>query len=148
MTEETQEKDETQELTEQLQRLQAEFDNYRKRVEKEQEIQRTRLTDSLVREMLPIMDNFSHALEHSKTEGKINADDLLKGLLMVKEQLTTTLQEQGVEEIPTEGKFDPQLHEAVSTQEGKEPGKIAKTFQKGYTRNGRLLRPARVSVTK
>lgn len=131
-----------EELTQQLQRLQAEFDNYRKRIAREEEAARQRLTDQILKDLLPVLDNFHHALEHDAGE------ELVKGLRLIRDQLLGILEEHGVEQIPIDGRFDPQLHEAIATVEGDEPGAIAATYQRGYTRNDRILRPAKVSVTK
>jgi len=135
------------ELTEHLQRLQAEFDNYRKRTDAEQEKRKQLLTEHIMRDLLPVLDNFSLALSHGKDA---TSEELLKGILMVEQHLTTTLADYGLEKIPSTGMFDPQLHEAVqtATDPKKKNNSISKTLQTGYKLGDRILRPSRVSVIK
>jgi molecular chaperone GrpE len=145
------ERDEKQELIDHIQRLQAEFDNYRRRVEREQGEAREQAGERLLRELLPIIDNFELALKHAKDEhGHVKGEDLLTGSLMIRDQLHALLEHQGITEIPAEGKFDPRQHEALMMvdQQGAERGKIIQTFQRGYMRNGKMFRPAKVSVAK
>ncbi len=136
---------ESEELINQLQRLQAEFDNYRKRTEQELTLARNKAGDSLIKGILPVVDNLQLAIKHADA-GK---EELLKGVLLVQEQLLTALQEQDVTPIPTEGRFNPELHEAMLTVDSNKPsGEIVDVLQRGYTRNGRPLRAAKVSVSK
>lgn len=137
---------EKQELVNHLQRLQADFDNYRKRTETELVDARNRAGDNLIKDFLPAMDNLQLAIDHADKSSK---EELLKGVLMVQEQILKALEEQGVQSISTEGKFNPELHEAMLTaDEGKKPGEILHVLQRGYTRNGRTMRPAKVSVQR
>ena len=93
------------------------------------------------------MDNFSLAIEHATTSSK---EELLQGILMVREQLRTILTEHGVKEVPTNTTFDPTHHEAVQTVKDttRKNNTITKTLQPGYTLGEKLLRPARVCVVK
>lgn len=139
------------ELLEQLQRTQAEFENYRKRIERDQDATRKRATERLIQDLCPILDTFGMALSHAKDEkGHIRGEELLQGLLMTKDQLIAILKDNGLEEIPTKGRFDPAIHEAIITVEDKdkENNTIIETFSKGYTLSGKLIKPARVSVVK
>lgn len=137
---------ENHELVLHLQRLQAEFDNYRKRTERQLAEQSEKAADKLIREILPIMDNLSLAKEHA---GEDANNELLKAMLMIQDQLKNMLEDQGIEEIPSSGAFNPALHEAMFTVDSKKKaGEIEQTIQKGYTRGGRILRAAKVSVAK
>jgi molecular chaperone GrpE len=143
---------EKQDFLDQLQRLQAEFHNYRMRVHKEQEEMRAAASEKLLKEFIPIIDNLSLALLHAKDgSGNVKGEDLLTGLIMINEQMKQLLEHQGLEEIATEGeRFDPHKHEAVTivAHEGAERGKILQTYQRGYLRNGKVFRAAKVSVAK
>lgn len=124
----------------------AEFDNFRKRTERERLEARRHANEELVRELLPVLDNFERALEHS-----LSADNgaFREGVEMIAKQLWDTLQRQGVEVInPLGQKFTPEFHEAVHRVEDPaiEPGTIATVLAKGYLVNGRLVRPAMVGV--
>lgn len=135
-------------LTETLQRLQAEFENYRKRTEIEKAALREGAADRLLTDLLPIADHLELAIEHTKEHA--DTKDLLAGILLVRDQLHQLLAEHGVTPLPTEGPFDPKRHEAIITENSAQhPSKhITKTFQRGYARGERTLRPARVSVAK
>jgi molecular chaperone GrpE len=142
---------ENRELVEHLQRLQAEFENYRKRVEREQEEQHATATDELLKELLPIIDTFELSLLHAKDQGgAVRGDDLYQGVLLIHDQLKHLLDIQGLTPIPTQGQFDPRLHEALMTveQEGTPKGAILAVLQPGWQRNNRVIRPAKVSVAK
>lgn len=144
--------DEKQELVNHLQRLQAEFDNYRKRIQREQEENKHAANEKLLRELLPIIDNLHLAVLHAKDgDGNIKGEDLLSGVIMINDQLHQFLEHHGIESMQTENeRFDPYKHEALTTvqQEGVEKGTILQTYQRGYTRGGRVFRPAKVSVAR
>jgi molecular chaperone GrpE len=143
--------EEKQELLEQTQRLQAEFDNFRKRIAREQEDMKSQASEKLLRDLLPIVDGLQLSLQHAKDPtGKVNGEELLTGIIMINEQLQQVLEHQGLEEIPTEGRFDPRLHEALTIieQEGAERGAVLQTYQRGYLRNGKVFRAAKVSVAR
>ncbi len=124
----------------------AEFENFKKRTEKEKaDYFKYALTD-LFREILPVLDNFERALAH-RGEGA-EADEYHQGIELIYRQLSETLKRRGLNEVPTRGLFDPNLHEAVSREESAtaEPNTILEVLQKGYFLNDRLLRPAFVKV--
>ena len=103
----------------------------------------------LILKILPILDNFEIA--EKKLPENLKNDDNVKGILQLKNQILDFLKNQGVEEIKSIGeKFDPNFHEAVEEVEikDKEPGIVVEEIQKGYKINGRLLRPARVKISK
>jgi molecular chaperone GrpE len=127
-----------------LQRLAAEFDNYRKRVARDQETFASRANESLVKELLPVLDDLERALlaaeEHEEAK-------LEEGVQLVFRSLFQTLRQRGLEEIPTNGRFDPHVHEALLSQPSEaDEGSIIDVVQKGYRLGDRVLRPARVVV--
>lgn len=132
-----------EDLINDLRRLQADFENYRKRVDRDKELHRQLATESLVQDLLPIADNLSLVLAHAKT----NPEELVHGVQLTRQQLLSILESRGVEEVATE-RFDPELHEAVATVQGEKPGTIVHVHQPGYRLGSRVLRPARVTVTK
>ncbi len=144
-------KNERNDLILQVQRLQAEFDNYRKRVERDAVDNKLSANDALLKEVVPILDNLDLAVQHAKDEhGAIKAEDLLSGAILIKDQIQNTLEHHGIEEMVCEGRFDPKMHEALMTvqKEGAERGTILQVFQRGYTRYGKSFRAAKVSVAK
>ena len=124
-------------------RLQADFDNYRKRTQRENEEFRKYACSSIVGDLLTVVDDLDRALEHAgeKTE-------FVKGIRGVRANLMKILESNGLKEIPADGKFDPEYHEALCTVDGDEDGLVAEVFQKGYTLNGKVLRYSKVKVTK
>jgi len=135
-------------LTDTLKRLQAEFENLKKRNEKEW-LERTKLaSQQLMVDLLPVLDSIDKAMEDARNNG--NAVSIRKGLEGLHKQLITTLQKDGLKEIPTKGKFDPFVHEALMREEREdlEDGDILEVYQKGYMLNSRPIRPARVKVAK
>lgn len=134
-------------LTNDLKRLQAEFDNHKKRTEKEWSERSRVATQRLVADLLPVLDSFDKALE---TAAKGSKKELLAGLEGLHKQLLQALQREGLKEIRAEGKFDPFLHEALMREEREdlEDGRIMEVFQKGYMLGQRVLRPTRVKVSK
>jgi molecular chaperone GrpE len=142
-------KRERDEYLELAQRTRADFENYRKRVAKETSEALARGKAELARELLPVIDNLERALESGSDEGAHEA--LVKGVGLVLEELRGKLGSAGVEAFDPKGeKFDPQVHEALSTQpaEGTEAGVVVETVQKGYRLNGQVLRPAKVVVSQ
>ncbi len=134
-------------LLDSLQRLKADFDNYRKRMIREQ----TRILETaeadLIKKLLPVMDNLERALESSK-EG--DSKGLREGVSMVLELMLETLGKEGLEVIDPGGEqFDPEYHEAMMVVETEDcpEGTIIDVVQKGYRFNGVLLRPAMVRVS-
>jgi molecular chaperone GrpE len=135
---------ERDDLKELLLRRQAEFDNYRKRTEKERSEFLQYAGMDLVREMLPILDDFDRA---RKVEA--GNPEYAKGVEMIYNRMFETLKKVGLEPIEAEGRpFDPHLHQAVERVETKdaEDGAILGEFQRGYLFKGKLLRPSMVKV--
>lgn len=130
-------------------RVAAELENYKKRAVREKADAIKYGNESLLRDILPVVDNVDRALEHADTSEDFEA--FKKGLKMLHEQLLCCLKKHDVEVIDTAGKdFDPNVHEAmlqVVTDES-EAGKVVSEFERGYLLNGRLLRPAKVCVCK
>jgi molecular chaperone GrpE len=138
---------ERDEYLELARRTRADFENYRKRVAKESSEALARGKAGLARELLPVIDNLERALESAPADG----DPLAKGVALVLDGLRAKLRDAGVEAYePTGERFDPSLHEALSTQtsEGSEAGIVLETVEKGYRLNGQVLRPARVVVSE
>jgi molecular chaperone GrpE len=130
-----------------LRRVAADFDNYRKRVARDAEGQATRAAESLVSELLPVLDNLERALDASEhhEEAKVS-----EGVQLVHQQLMDLLARRGLAEIATEpgGEFDPHVHEALSHQPSPHPeGAISAVWQRGYRLGDRVVRPARVVVS-
>ncbi len=124
-------------------RLQADFDNFRKRTQRENEEYRKFACSSVLSDLLTIVDDLDRALEHAGEE-----TEFVKGIRGVRANLMKVLESNGLKEIPADGKFDPDCHEALCTVEGDGDGDIAEVFQKGYTLNGKVLRYSKVKVTK
>jgi molecular chaperone GrpE len=124
----------------------AEFENFKKRTEKEKADYFKYALVDIVREILPVLDNFERALAHRGEGGE--ADEYHQGISLIYLQLSEILRRRGLSEVPTDGAFDPNLHEAVARQETGEapPNAILDVLQKGYFLNDRLLRPAFVKV--
>jgi molecular chaperone GrpE len=126
------------------QRVQADFQNYRKRVARETAAAGERARSGLVRELLPIVDNLERALA-SAEDGE---QHLAEGVRLVHSELIAVLERNGVEQFnPAGDKFDPTEHEALSVREDGEPGLVLDVVEKGYRANGTILRPARVVVS-
>src|SRR3954451_23348109 len=139
---------ERDEFLELAQRTKADFENYRKRVAKETSEALARGKADLARQLLPALDNLERALEAGEDPSAHEA--LVKGVAMVRDELHSRLERAGVESFdPTGEKFDPQLHEALSTRpaEGTDAGVVLETVERGYRLNGQVLRPARVVVS-
>jgi len=134
-------------LSERLLRLQADFENFRKRAQREKDEARQFANQSLIEKQLPVLDNFEMALAAVK-----DADPAIRdGVQMIYDQLLGILRDAGVETIDAKGvRFDPNLHEAISQQETTEVevGTVVEQVQRGYRLHERLVRPARVVVAK
>jgi molecular chaperone GrpE len=135
-----------EELRQTLLRRQADFDNYRKRIEKERFEDSRRATARVIEGLIPVIDGFEHALAaHRESE----YDNYRKGFELIYKQLLDSVTKLGVERIDPVGKsFDPHLHQAVDRAEttDREDGTILHVFQPGYVFHGRVLRPAMVRV--
>ena len=132
-----------------LRRLQADFDNYRKRTLREQTARAASASQALVARLLPVLDNFELAV--SSAEQSRDFDRMLKGVEMVLGALREVLESEGLVRIEAEGKpFDPERHEAVIAveQEDSEPGTVVDIVRTGYELRGKVLRPAMVKVAK
>ncbi|MBP2078144.1 nucleotide exchange factor GrpE [Oceanobacillus polygoni] len=141
-------KAEKDEVFNRLLRLQAEYDNFKKRSQKEKEAERKYKSQDLINELLPALDNFERALQVEVTEANSN---LFDGITMVYRQLQDALVSQGLEVIETEGQaFDPNLHHAVMQIEDDEMESniVVEELQKGYQLKDRVIRPAMVKVNK
>ena len=135
-----------EELRQTLLRRQADFENYRKRVEKERFEDSRRATARVVEALIPVIDGFEHALAaHREAE----YENYRKGFELIYKQLLDSVTKLGVERIDPLGKsFDPHLHQAVDRAETSDhkDGTILQVFQPGYVFHGRVLRPAMVRV--
>jgi molecular chaperone GrpE len=132
-----------------LRRLQADFENYRKRTLREQTARTASASQALVARLLPVLDNFELAV--SAAEQSRDFDRMLKGVEMVLGALREVLEGEGLVKIEAEGKpFDPERHEAVIAveQDGSEPGMVIDIVRAGYELGGKVLRPAMVKVAK
>lgn len=126
-----------------VRRIKAEFDNFRKRQERERERFTQIASERLVMELLPVMDNLERAIE---SEG-----DIRDGVKATRDQLASVLEQVGLVPVISDGEhFDPNFHEAVMGQssEDHEEGTVLQTFQRGYVLNGRAIRPAKVVVAR
>ena len=128
-----------------LQRVAADFDNYRKRVARDQESLIARAHERLVKELLPVLDDLERALEAAKEHEEAKLEE---GVRLVHRELSHVLKNEGLTPVDTDGKFDPHEHEALLTQPSDaEEGAIVQVIQKGYRLGDRILRPARVVVS-
>lgn len=155
MTEETPQKpeeqpeEEPQDYKALLQRVQADFTNYKRRIESERQGQAQLAGSLLVTKMLPIIDDLERALEAVPEE--IAESDWVKGMALLRGKLMSILEKEGLSRVPAEDmQFDPLEHEAITVEEveGVSQGRVLAVHQEGYRFNGRLLRPAQVSVAK
>ena len=138
---------ERDEYLDSLQRLKAEFDNYRKRTAREQIELTTRAGERLVKELLPVLDDLERALEAAEQHEEAKLED---GVRLVHRALADVLVREGLSEIEADGRFDPNVHEALLAQpaEDRESGDVVQVVQKGYRLGDRVLRPARVIVAE
>lgn len=130
-----------------LQRLQAEFDNYRKRMIKERSELKDFMLQDFMTSLLDVVDNFDRAL--SADANQESHDSFRAGIEMIRQQLMTVLFDQGLETISAKGEpFDPNVHEAVAQTESAEhqPGTVIEEFMAGYQLKGRVIRAAKVQV--
>ena len=136
------EKEETnnkeQEYLEQMQRIQAEFENFQKRTQKEHSENIKNANEDLITKLLEILDSFELALKHTED----------KGIKLIYSELYSLLQKEGLKSIEAKGKFDPNIHEALIQEEGESDGEIIEELQKGYKLNDKLIRASKVKITK
>jgi molecular chaperone GrpE len=138
---------EKSELTDTLVRRQADFENYRKRIERERQTEHHRGIEGLIESLLPVLDGFERALAAHDDPGYEN---YRKGFELIYRQLENILSKKGLEQIDAEGKkFDPNLHHAVESVESADyPDEtVIGVLQAGYIFHGKVLRPAMVRVT-
>jgi molecular chaperone GrpE len=138
---------EKNDLYDKLLRKQAEFENFRRRSEREMHDTYRRARADILLDLLPALDNFHLAMEHADTA---DATVLREGFGLIYKQLTDTLGRHGLEAVEAEGRpFDPELHEAVATEvkDDLDDNTVLQEFQRGYKIGERLLRPARVKVS-
>ncbi len=136
---------ENEELMNRLMRLQAEFDNYRKRVRAEKEDLEKHANFNLIKRLLPVIDNLERACSASG-----NTETIVEGVHMISRQLQEILEKEGVTPIECQGKpFDPNCHEAVMVEESSEypPNTVTDELQKGYRMNDKVLRASMVKVS-
>src|SRR5919197_4161160 len=127
-----------------LQRLKADFENYRKRAARDQASFAARASESLVKELLPVLDDLERALDAAEQHEEAKLED---GVRLVHRSLFQTLRKQGLEEIATNGRFDPHVHEALLSQPSDaDEGSVIDVVQKGYRLGDKVIRPARVVV--
>ena len=127
-----------------LQRVAADFDNYRKRALRDQESLVARAHERLVKELLPVLDDLERALEAAAEHEEAKLEE---GVRFVHRNLAEALAREGLAEIETNGRFDPHVHEALLTQPSDaDEGSVIDVVQKGYRLGDRVLRPARVVV--
>jgi molecular chaperone GrpE len=127
-----------------LQRLKAEFDNYRKRAARDQAGVMARANERLVKELLPVLDDLGRALEAAEEHEEAALEE---GVKLVHRSLADLLRREGLAEIETNGHFDPHVHEALLAQPSEaDEGTVIEVVQKGYRLGDHVLRPARVVV--
>lgn len=139
--------DEINELNNRLMRLQADFINYKKRTDKEKESSILYGIESLVCEMLPVVDNFQRAMASEVDK----EDNFYKGISLIEQQLVALLKNNSVEEIDSLGQnFDPNYHHAVIMEESEthDSGIVIEVLQKGYKLKDKVIRPSMVKVSK
>jgi molecular chaperone GrpE len=128
-------------------RLAADFDNYRKRVAREQVELTRRANERILNELLPVLDDLERALEAAAEHEEAKLEE---GVRLVHRSLLGLVERHGLSEIETEGAFDPHVHEALLTQpaDSAEEGSVLQVLQKGYRLGDKVLRPARVIVAE
>ncbi|HUK92235.1 MAG TPA: nucleotide exchange factor GrpE [Blastocatellia bacterium] len=132
-------------LYDQILRVQAEFENFRRRTERDKADQYQRVRGEVLLELLPVMDNFERAL----AAGPSDAESLRTGLELIHRQLKDALTKMGLQPVPSLGiPFDPNIHEAITLEptDEHEENTVIQEFERGYTLGERLLRPAKVKV--
>jgi molecular chaperone GrpE len=130
-----------------LQRLKAEFENYRKRVQRDQAEFVRLASERLLKQLLPVLDDLERALEAAAEHEEAKLEE---GVRLVHRSLVDALQKEGLAEIDIGGAFDPHVHEALLSQpdDEKASGEILDVLQKGYRIGDKVLRPARVIVVE
>ncbi|MDY0237650.1 MAG: nucleotide exchange factor GrpE [Campylobacterales bacterium] len=129
-------------------RANAEFENFRKRLEKEKMQAISYAHEQFAKDLLPVIDTLEIALTSSKDSE--NSEKILEGISLTIDQFLKCFQKHGIEAISTDGEFDPNVHDAVMQVESEDHknGEIVQVLQKGYTIKDRILRPSMVSIAK
>jgi molecular chaperone GrpE len=138
--------DEAQRYLELAKRTQADFENYRKRMARENAAAKDRGVAKVASELLPALDHLEHALKAASGH-----EDVVKGFALVRDEIVAALGRVGIEAFSPDGEaFDPNEHEAMAAQpsDGVEPGTVVEVYQQGYRLGGAVLRPARVVVAQ
>ena len=137
------------ELLDTLRRVQADFENYRKRVLREQTALVERATERLVADLLPVLDSFDGAVGSFGSADTPEAEKVRDGVVSIRAQLGTVLEKAGLERVDATGaEFDPNEHEAVMQDDGEGEPRVGEVLRTGYRLKGRVLRPAMVRVTR
>jgi molecular chaperone GrpE len=135
---------ERDQLLDDLKRVAADFENYRKRAARERATVYAHANERLVKELIPILDDLGRALEAAAEHEEAKLEE---GVRLVHRALSDLMTKEGLAEIETEGKFDPHVHEALLSQPSdEEEGSVIEVVQKGYKLGDKVLRPARVVV--
>lgn len=136
---------ETELLRAQLLRLQADFENFRARTERQRAETVAFANEGLITKLLGVLDNLERAMASGSPE-----DPVIQGIKLVYDEFIRILKAEGLEEIPADGEFDPSLHHAVMMEESEDvpSDHITETLQKGYRLKDRVIRPAMVKVAK
>ena len=130
-------------------RLQADFDNFRKRTAREKSELADVIEQAFLKDLLPLLDNLSRATQAAENAEQADVETLRKGIEMIRQETVAVMGKHGLEPIETQGKpFDPNYHQAVGTvkDESKADGTIAAELQRGYIARGRVIRPSMVQV--
>jgi molecular chaperone GrpE len=136
-------------LRQELLYLRAEFENFRKRTEKRYRDALDFATEPMAKDLLPVVDNLDRALAHAKDAGPDSLEALTDGVGHVLSQLQQVLESHGVFAVPAQDeRFDPNVHESLAQIPGEEDNRVVEVYEKGYLLKGRLLRPAKVVISK
>jgi len=141
--------EEKEQIQDQLLRKIAEFDNYKKRTERDFFDRVQNANEKLITELLPVLDDLERALDHAQKSQEINS--LLEGTELIRKKMLGILEKQGLEPLTAEGdEFDPEKHDALlqTEKENVASGKIIEEHLKGYTLNGKVIRHSQVIVAK
>ncbi len=139
-----------QDATDKLLRLQADWDNFRRRTATERLAERDRATEGLVEKLLPVIDDLERAIDHADTSESTELVQFVEGIVAVHAKIVSVLEKEGVEVIDPVGQpFDPLAHQAVGREENAETydETVAQVYQKGYRMGGKVIRSAMVTVT-
>lgn len=146
----TEESDKIKALEEKYIRAYAEFDNVKKRLEREKYQSLEYANEQILKDFLPILDTLESALESTKNDDSEAMAKIREGIQLTIDNFLKAFSKHSVERISTEGEFDPNVHNAIMQikSEGKADGEIAQVIQKGYKYKDRVIRPSMVAITK